>query len=511
MTVDDPPVLVMRTPSAPAASFTPSPVTCRRQARMSRSMRWRPLTVSLSDAMVLTIAILVYAVPGEGRWSALFAVVTIVGLAATGQYGVLHRPSLGKRVGGAIAVSAVATLVIATLRAIESGADVSLNAVSAVWLASAAGLIAVRGLHELTHLRESTSGAGVRRVLIVGTGEASRLAAHRLTQRPGLGMRPVGFLDADPLEQPVLGLEVLGDSRDLDQVVRDNRIDTILIGSSSDPDPVLLALARRGSELGIEVMMIPRLFGIVGTQTATRHIGALPLTTLSPAPDAGAMLSAKYACDRILAAAMLVATLPLLLVLALLVKLTSKGPILHRAQRVGKDGEPFEMLKLRTMFGSTATRGETHTDWALRSIRLGEEGIAGLPASNQWEIEDLRTPIGRVLRPTSLDELPQLWNVVRGEMSLVGPRPEIVAYVELFSPTIDRYEQRHRVRPGLTGWAQVQGLRGETSLRDRVEWDNFYIENWSPWFDLKIIMLTVVAVCKREEEAHPPQRAVVHQ
>jgi lipopolysaccharide/colanic/teichoic acid biosynthesis glycosyltransferase len=155
------------------------------------------------------------------------------------------------------------------------------------------------------------------------------------------------------------------------------------------------------------------------------------------------------------------------------------------------------MLKFRTLRGDPQTRGEFDADWATESLRGADgsgENVALLsPLATD---EDPHTPVGKLLRRTSLDELPQLWNVVRGDMALVGPRPERASFTPLFSTAIYRYEDRHRVRPGMTGWAQVQGLRGKTSLRDRVEWDNFYIENWSFGFDLKIMALTVVALVR---------------
>jgi lipopolysaccharide/colanic/teichoic acid biosynthesis glycosyltransferase len=159
------------------------------------------------------------------------------------------------------------------------------------------------------------------------------------------------------------------------------------------------------------------------------------------------------------------------------------GPVLFRQRRVGRDGVVFEMLKFRTM-ADAPTVGESDAHWAslILNAPTDREPMAG---------PDRRTPVGRLLRKLSLDELPQLWNVLRGDMSLIGPRPERVQYVEQFSEAVYRYTDRHRMKSGLTGWAQVHGLRGETSLQDRVEWDNFYIENWSPWLDVQILFRTL--------------------
>jgi lipopolysaccharide/colanic/teichoic acid biosynthesis glycosyltransferase len=153
------------------------------------------------------------------------------------------------------------------------------------------------------------------------------------------------------------------------------------------------------------------------------------------------------------------------------------------------------MLKLRTMKGSPEEHGEADIDWALGQLA---DGVSN-PSSTAHSDDDRRTAVGRLLRYFSLDELPQLWNVVRGEMSLVGPRPERVDYVRRFEHSVYRYGERHRVKSGITGWAQVNGLRGRTSLSDRVEWDNYYIENWSPWLDFKIILMTVACVLRGEQ------------
>ena len=163
------------------------------------------------------------------------------------------------------------------------------------------------------------------------------------------------------------------------------------------------------------------------------------------------------------------------------VKLTSPGPMLFHQQRVGRDGRTFDVLKFRTMTAAAPQQGFELADG------LAPGGVEGL---------DRRTPLGRILRDLSLDELPQLYNVLRGDMSLVGPRPERPEYVVRFARDVARYEDRHRVKSGITGWAQVHGYRGQTSIADRVEWDNYYIQNWSIWLDLRIIFMTIAEVLR---------------
>jgi exopolysaccharide biosynthesis polyprenyl glycosylphosphotransferase len=214
------------------------------------------------------------------------------------------------------------------------------------------------------------------------------------------------------------------------------------------------------------------------------HLGGIPLLRAAPADPRGWQFSIKYAIDRVVAALALLLTAPLFAGLALAVRLSSPGPVLFRQRRIGLDGHEFVMLKFRSM--RIAEPGEQF---------VPDEGLA----PGGVEGTDRRTRVGNVMRRLSLDELPQLLNVLRGDMSLVGPRPERTHFVRDFEERVYRYEDRHRVKSGLTGWAQVQGLRGQTSLADRVEWDNYYIENWSLWLDLKIVLSTLPALVGRAD------------
>jgi len=305
-------------------------------------------------------------------------------------------------------------------------------------------------------------------------------------------MRPVGFLDKEPLRveplpgsEPFPTLPVLGASYDLEQVVVDHEIEHVLVAFSTAPSHVVLDMVRRCWALGVSVMLVPRLYEVEGNRTRTEHLGALPLVTLSPSDPRGWQFAVKYAFDRVFAAVGLLIVAPILAVVALAILISSGRPILFRQRRVGRDGHVFEMLKFRTM-DTVLGRVADLDEWAL--VAAGE-----MPPSELAD-NDRRTRLGALLRKLSIDELPQLWNVLRGDMSIVGPRPEQVQYVELFEEAIYRYPERHRVKSGLTGWSQVNGLRGETSLADRIEWDNFYIENWSPWLDLKILVKTIPAL-----------------
>jgi exopolysaccharide biosynthesis polyprenyl glycosylphosphotransferase len=324
--------------------------------------------------------------------------------------------------------------------------------------------------------------------LIVGAGRVGHLAAERLLSEPQFGLRPIGFLDKDPLETEN-GLPVLGASWDLEDVVERHDVQQVLIAFSTAPSHVVLDLVRRCWRIGVSVMVIPRLYEIEGRRTRTEHLGALPVVSLHPSDPRGWQFAIKYAVDRIVATAAMVALAPLLGLVALAVLVSSGRPVFFRQRRVGRDGQVFEMLKFRTMSGDPSSSGEQDASWAARV--LGTAQAAGRP---RLAPADRVTRIGALLRKFSIDELPQVWNVVRGEMSLIGPRPERDHYVQRFEDAIYRYPDRHRVKSGLTGWAQVNGLRGETSLADRIEWDNFYIENWSLWLDLKILVKTIPAL-----------------
>ncbi len=190
-----------------------------------------------------------------------------------------------------------------------------------------------------------------------------------------------------------------------------------------------------------------------------------------------------------MAATLILLLSPVLLAAAVATSLSLGRPIFFRQRRVGRDGVEFDMLKFRTMRGLPEDRGEADAEWAQRQLN------GGAPAETNGHARiDQRTSVGKLMRRLSIDELPQLFNVLLGHMSLVGPRPERVHYVRQFESSIYRYGDRHRVKSGITGWAQANGLRGNTSLTDRVEWDNYYIENFSLWLDAKILLMTFAAV-----------------
>jgi exopolysaccharide biosynthesis polyprenyl glycosylphosphotransferase len=329
--------------------------------------------------------------------------------------------------------------------------------------------------------------------LIFGAGRIGAQVERRLDEKPELGLRPVGYVDPyPPSDEQVPGrrVPVLGGPDDLESIVARTGAKHVVMAfmSSRGSDATLVPIVRRCDELGLDVSLVPRLFESINVRVKLEHIGGMPLYRLRAVNPKGWQFAIKHVLDRAMAAILIVLLAPLLISATLAVKLSSPGRIFFRQRRVGRDGRPFDLLKFRSMrIADTRPKDKV-------KVLLPEDTAPG-----GVEGADRRTAIGRLIRRTSIDELPQLFNVLKGEMSIVGPRPERPEFVELFERRVTRYEDRHRVKAGITGWAQVHGLRGKTSLSDHIEWDNYYIENWSLWLDLKILLLTVAAVFKAAE------------
>jgi exopolysaccharide biosynthesis polyprenyl glycosylphosphotransferase len=334
-------------------------------------------------------------------------------------------------------------------------------------------------------------------VLIMGAGVVGAQVARRLVSHPEYGLVPIGFLDEDPRSVAEVGgrdVPVLGTIEDLDETVEITGVKHLIVAFSSVADARVSRLIQRCQELGVEVSVIPRMFDTINDRVGYDTVGGLPLLSFIAVDPKGVQFAIKHALDRALALALLIVFSPLIACAAVAVRLSSPGPAFFRQRRVGRDGKVFDFYKFRSMrvVQGQAQEGEDAIS-ALDFLLGGDIAPGGV------EGEDRRTAVGRFLRSTSLDELPQLFNVLRGDMSLVGPRPERPEFVELFRQDIIRYGDRHRVKSGITGWAQVHGLRGQTSLAERVEWDNYYIAHWSLGLDLRILALTFVALFRNAE------------
>jgi len=335
-------------------------------------------------------------------------------------------------------------------------------------------------------------------VLIMGAGVGGAQVARRLEGHPEYGLTPVGFLDDDPRTVAEVGgrdVPVVGTVEDLDETVGQTGVKNLIVAFSSVADARVSRLIQRCQELGIEVSVVPRMFDTINNRVGYDTVGGLPLMSFTTVNPRGVQFALKHAFDRMFATGLLVVLTPVIACAALAVRLSSPGPVFFRQRRVGRDGKEFDLYKFRSMHLSPSQVELSGDDVTALDFLLG-----GDTAPGGVEGDDRRTPVGRFLRRTSLDELPQLLNVLRGEMSIIGPRPERPEFVELFHQDINRYDDRHRVKSGITGWAQVHGLRGQTSLAERVEWDNYYIVHWSLGLDLKILALTLIALLRNNAE-----------
>ncbi|HUK94739.1 MAG TPA: sugar transferase [Gaiellaceae bacterium] len=445
-------------------------------------------TLALDAAMLAAACIAAQLGSGDAGilrtspvWLVVYSVLVLLGLRMRGLYAWRVRVQALDDVRAVLAATVLASMAVITLRILLPG-DVDDLAAQALrlWAFSAVYLAAGRVALDWSQVKARRDGELAKPTLIVGAGRIGRLTARRLIEHPEFGLQPIGFLDKEPLEESGLPVPVVGASWDLERVVEQHGVQHVVITFSTAPSEVLLREVKRCQELGIEVSLVPRLFESVTERLEVEHIGGLPLLTARRTNPKGWQFALKHVADRIVAATILVIGAPVFIALSIGTLRSVGRPIFFRQPRIGRDGRHFQMLKFRSMRGTTEP--VVLPDLPHDTAPGGIEG------------DDRRTSFGTFMRRTSLDELPQLLNVLRGEMSLIGPRPERPDFVRLFERNVHRYGDRHRVKSGITGWAQVHGLRGRTSLSDRVEWDNYYIENWSLWLDVKILLLTVLAV-----------------
>ncbi|HEY6951397.1 MAG TPA: undecaprenyl-phosphate glucose phosphotransferase [Bacteroidota bacterium] len=319
------------------------------------------------------------------------------------------------------------------------------------------------------------TGHDVKRVVLVGTNAMARRVYESISGDPNLGYAIEGYFSVNgPGEMSTTPAKPIGSFEELPEYARRESIDIILVALDSKDHPILFDLVRRCEGINTEIMMVPDLLEMMTSQVRIKELEGIPFIRVKTTPMSSWNQVMKRSFDLFVALLVLVVVSPVIALLALLVKLTSPGPVFYLQERIGLDGNPFRLIKFRSM--RTDAEESTGPVWASK----------GDPRT---------TRLGKFMRRFSLDELPQLVNVIRGEMSLVGPRPERPHFVEQFSKGVPKYLDRHRVKAGMTGWAQVNGLRGgEGSIEERTKFDVYYVENWSLVFDLKIIFKTVRAV-----------------
>ncbi len=466
----------------------PETETSARVARVRGAARFgiRPFLLA-SDVLAIAVSVTVMHVVGVRPDQAsptvrivIFGVVLIAVLWAGG----LYRSRLSLSVLDDLPALASRSLAAAALCALGgvAWAAVTTTTYDVTWLylagAVTIGIFTVlfRAIGYAVVRRARSHGVIAHRALILGAGQVGNQLAEVLRSHPEYGLQPIGFLDADPppIDRPQQ-LPVLGGPESLARVLLQNRVRTVVVAFSSMKESDMVSLIRTCDRLSCELFVVPRLFELHQVESSMDTAWGFPLVRLRRATYRSRAWRVKRVVDVLFSGLALALMAPVLLLLALAVRLDGGGDILFRQERVGVDGYHFQLLKFRSL--RPATEAESATKWSV--------------------VADPRlTKVGRFLRATSLDELPQLINILRGDMSLVGPRPERPHFVSQFQSLYPSYEARHRVPSGLTGWAQVHGLRGDTSIADRARFDNYYIENWSLWLDVKIMLRTVSSVLR---------------
>ncbi|MHB1131307.1 MAG: undecaprenyl-phosphate glucose phosphotransferase [Chloroflexota bacterium] len=452
-----------------------------------------PLTLILSDLVMLAVAYwLAYQLRFESSFLPFLEMhpwrryLGYVGLqlallplvfAALNMYRIRRTISYSEQLYGvfvAVSVDAVLALVASVLVARDF--DYSRGVIVFGWFLAIVLVTLARYFYYLLRATLRSAGLGRERVLIVGTNEIAQMISERIMQSPQLGYDPIGFLrcrEGKGLER-FEGLPIFGEIDDVDTVVREQDVDHVMVAVPGIGHTELVSLVGKCRSRDVNIRVFPDVFQLSAGQVNIDELNGLPLVTIKDIALKGHRLALKRLMDIAVCGLGLVVLSGPLLMLALLIKvLDPRAPVFYTQDRVGLDGKPFPMLKFRTMKpNAEVTTGPV---WAKKD-------------------DPRRTRLGSFLRRFSLDELPQLVNVLVGEMSLVGPRPERPFFVEKFSQVIPRYEERHREKAGLTGWAQVNGLRGDTSIEERTAYDLWYVENWTLWLDIKIILRSVFVV-----------------
>ncbi|MBW3665429.1 MAG: sugar transferase [Actinobacteria bacterium] len=422
-------------------------------------MAVRSVTPLLEMALVFGVSNLLGL---EQIWAAVFAAVSGLVLNIGGAPRLL--PRLADTAAGVFGRVAVGALIAGPFMP-----TLSLPAYLRLGFAATGAALVARALGQATVRALRSRGIGLEPVAIVGAGVTGQAVARILERRKEYGLEPVGFID-DVDDGDDLALPVLGRTTNLDVILLANRIRHAIVAFGATREEEMVGVLRDCRDVPARFHILPRFFEL-GVARANPHADDLwgfPLVPLQQPLGWRLARHGKRVFDATFSALLLVLALPVMTIIALIVKAEDRGPVLFKQTRVGKDGRPFTLLKFRTM----AQNSDSDTQWSV-------------------DDDDRVTRIGGFLRPTHLDELPQLINVLRGDMSLVGPRPERPHFVDQFSQEIPRYGDRLRMKAGMTGWAQVHGLWGDTSIEDRARFDNRYIENWSLWYDLVILARTV--------------------
>lgn len=336
------------------------------------------------------------------------------------------------------------------------------------WLLNIVILTVGRTLHAQIQWNAQARGIGGDRVLLIGGGDSGRMILQRVQANPKLGFQVIGIVD-NSSTRSILNVPILGSVADIPRIIDEFEVDEVIIALPESTHQELIGIISLCEREKVGIRVLPDAFGIMASEVTIGYLGGLPLVTVRDVALQGWRLTLKRGMDLVGSAIGLVILSPFLMLVALLIKLDSPGPVFYTHERMGLDAKSFKILKFRSMREDAERSGPG------------------------WTVENdpRRTKLGTFIRRANIDELPQLINVLFGEMSLVGPRPERPVYVEQFRQMIPRYMDRHREKAGMTGWAAVNGLRGDTSIEERTKYDLWYIENWSLALDIKIIIRTL--------------------
>ncbi|MFN2187533.1 MAG: undecaprenyl-phosphate glucose phosphotransferase, partial [Candidatus Promineifilaceae bacterium] len=337
------------------------------------------------------------------------------------------------------------------------------------WMFSIILIMLGRVLHQTIRTSLRDRGVGKDRLLVVGTGETARMILQRIAWSPQLGYEVIGVIDGQSEEGSIEDIPIIGDPEDLPELIEQHSIDEVIVAIPEKGHREVVRVISYCERGRVSIKVFPDLFQFIASETDIDDLGGLPLLSVRDFAMRGYMLFFKRLMDILGSIVGLIVLSPLMMMTAIAVKLESPGPVFFVQERMGLDGKPFFMLKYRSM------RQDAEQD------------------GPGWTTEDdpRRTKLGTLLRKVDVDELPQFINVLLGEMSLVGPRPEQPFYVNMFRESVPRYMERHREKAGMTGWAQVNGLRGDTSVIERTRYDIWYSENWSILLDIKIMLRTI--------------------
>ena len=335
-------------------------------------------------------------------------------------------------------------------------------------------LVGKRAALRMMLRRYRAMGFNLKRVLLVGHGESAEAYLKKVTQDKSLGYQVLGYV-ADNSKWAML--PYCGTYGQLEEIFRREKPDEVVVALPTEEGRWMKNIINACEKDGTKLSVIPSYVKYMPANPQVDSINGLPLFNLRRIPlDNVGNAFIKRTADIVCALLLIVLTSPLMLIAAIGVKLSSPGPIIFKQERVGKDKKPFYMYKFRSM----RVNSSQNTGWSKNE-------------------DNRKTWFGSLIRKCSVDELPQFFNVLKGDMSLIGPRPELPFFVEQFREEIPRYMVKHQVRPGITGWAQVNGYRGDTSISKRIEYDLYYIENWSPAFDLRILLMTVFCMFNKEK------------